>query len=112
MVTDSKPPKHLTAASRRFWEWVTGTYSLDPDGLKILLACCEALDTAELARQALVHDGMFYLDRHGVRRCHPAVKVIRESRQLFLRSLSSLGLEHAVNPNELIAHTRGEYYGA
>lgn len=106
-MTHSTAPKHLSADAKTFWTWATSSYHLGPDALKVLQTACEALDVAEKARQTLEASGSYYEDRHGVIRVHPAIRVMREAKSLFLRSLSTLGLEPAKSVNTILAHCKG-----
>lgn len=101
-------PKHLSASAKAFWAWAVSTYRLQPDALKVLETACTAWDSAERARKTLDAEGSYYRDRHGVIRVHPAIRVQRESKALFLRSLTTLGLQPAKTPGSLIAHKKGD----
>lgn len=102
------PPKHLSASAKTFWCWATETYRLAPDALKVLETACVAWDTGESARKTLQAEGSYYTDRHGVIRVHPAIRVQRESKALFLRSLTTLGLEPPKDKNTILAHQKGD----
>ncbi len=48
-----KPPAHLTAETRRFWEGLVNEYALEPPHLRTLEAACQSWDRYQQAREIL-----------------------------------------------------------
>src|SRR6478609_9529962 len=93
MQEKTKPPKHLTAESRRWYAQVVTDYDLESHHLKLLQLACESWDRAAEARKAVAKDGLVHRDRHGNLRPHPGVQIERDSRTLFARLLRELSLD-------------------
>jgi phage terminase small subunit len=70
-------PKHLSARSAKLYRRLAADYRLDrePHALETLRLACEALDRCAQARDAIVQDGPFVVNRFGEKRAHPAVGV-------------------------------------
>ena len=60
---------------------------------RLLSLAGEAFDRAQEAREALEVDGLFFRDRFGQPRAHPAAAVERDSRLAFARLLRELDLD-------------------
>jgi phage terminase small subunit len=84
----SKPPRHLSAESRRFWNAILAEYELEAEALLVLRAACENWDRAQQAREAIAAEGLTL----GGKR-HPAVDIEKQAYGLFLRSMRQLGLD-------------------
>jgi phage terminase small subunit len=87
-----EPPKHLSAASRRWWADVVSNFELESHHLKLLALAAEALDRTEQARAQIEKEGMTVAGRFGPR-THPAVAIERDSRLAFARLLRELDLD-------------------
>ncbi len=92
MKTNPQPPKHLSPASKAFFDDVADEFDLSASHVKILTAACESMDLCESARAAIATDGLFGLDRYGQRRQHPGIAVERDARISMVRCLKELGL--------------------
>jgi len=92
-VTDPKAPKHLRAATRRWWQSVLAEYELQPHHVKLLTLAGESWDRCQQAREALAEHGTTYVDRHGLPRARPEVAIERDSRIAFARLLRELALD-------------------
>ena len=88
-----KPPKHLRAATRRWWSAVVGEYELEPHHVRLLTLSAESWDRCVQSREALKKHGVVYVDRFGQPRARPEVAIERDSRIAFARLLRELGLD-------------------
>jgi P27 family predicted phage terminase small subunit len=86
------PPRHLSAAARKFWRSVLAAYELETHHLAILAAACEAMDRMAEARAAIEADGAYISGRFGMK-AHPALAIERDSRTAMLRAIRELGLD-------------------
>lgn len=74
-------PAHLHSTGARAWrEWCEEWRLDSADDLQLLRLGCEALDRAAQARRTLRDKGLFWEDRLGNIRSHPAVAVEAKSR--------------------------------
>lgn len=88
-----RPPRHLKAATRRWFAAIVDEYDLEDHHVKLLVLAAEAWDRAEQARQILATEGVTYSDRFGAPRVHPAVTIERDSRLAFARLIREIDLE-------------------
>ena len=93
MNDDLKPPKHLAAATGRWWAHVVTSYELEEHHLHLLRLAGEALDRADQARRALEKHGLTFDDRFGAPHSRPEVAIERDSRLAFARLLRELALD-------------------
>ena len=98
MKPKAKPPKHLRAATRRWWEEVFNSYELESHHLKLLTAAGESWDRAVQARETLAKEGAYYTNRFSEPRSHPALAVERDSKTIFARLVRELNLD--IHPPE------------
>jgi len=94
-----KAPKHLAAATRRWWEQVHADYKLEPHHVRLLTLAAETWDRGVQAREALKKNGLTYIDRLSSPRSRPEVAIERDSRISFARLVRELGLD-AEDPDE------------
>ncbi len=87
------PPRHLRAATKRWWNNVVAAYELDEHHLRLLALAGSAWDRAEQAREVLDRQGVTYNDRFGQPRTRPEVAIERDSRIAFARLLRELDLD-------------------
>jgi len=97
-VTAERAPRHLKAATRRWWETVAGDYHLEAHHLRTLTAASEAWDRYQEARELLAREGAVYRDRFDSPRKHPAVSIEENARTAFLRAVRELALEDSDQP--------------
>jgi P27 family predicted phage terminase small subunit len=93
MSEKPKPPKHLSAESRRWFTQISTDYELESHHLKLLQAAAECWDRVQEARKLLAKDGVCFTDRHGHIRPHPATQMERDNKTLFARLLRELALD-------------------
>jgi phage terminase small subunit len=99
METDKpKAPAHLSVPSRRWFEQVVTTYSLEPHHLHLLGLAAQALDRAETARLALATHGQTFTDRFGCPRARPEIAIERDARIGFARLVRELDLDTDATP--------------
>ncbi len=89
-----KPPSRLKATGRKFWKRANKetVYEESHDTERLEIGC-KCLDDIREAEDQVKLDGMFIKDRYGCIREHPAIKVIRDNRIIFLRVIRELGLD-------------------
>ena len=88
-----KPPKHLRAATARWWSAVVGEYVFEGHHVRLLTLAAEAFDRAAESREALATAGLVYQDRFDQPHPRPEVAIARDSAALFARLLRELGLD-------------------
>lgn len=88
----SSPPTHFGEEAAELWQAVVRDYELDPGGLVLLEALCDAWERYVQARAAIAAEGAFVDGRYGIR-AHPAVAVERDSRVMLARLVRELDLE-------------------
>ncbi len=89
-----EPPEHLSPWSQNFWRQVAGTRVISVGRYALLQTGLEARDRAEQASAKIGGDLMLTTPRSGCEHLHPLLKVERENRQLFVKILGQLGLDH------------------
>ena len=95
---DSRLPRHLRAATRRWAEGILDAYEFEPHHEKLLVLACQAWDQGERARARLARFGVTYLDRFKQPRIRPEVKVEHDARIAFARILRELRLDSTEGP--------------
>ena len=93
-----RPPKHLSASTRRWWSDVVANFEMEEHHLKILTGAGELWDRAQEAGATVKREGAFYVNRFGEPRVHPAVTVQRDALVGFSRMVRELGLDSAPAP--------------
>jgi phage terminase small subunit len=88
-----RAPRHLSAESRKLFRWVTQTYQLELDAVRVLTVVCESWDDKERARVAIAEHGQTYTDRLGNERQRPEVGIQRSAERIFLRAVRELNLD-------------------
>ena len=89
----TSPPRHLSAASKKWWRAVLDSYDLEPHHLKLLEAAATAWDRMVEARALVDAEGLVVHDRWGQAKAHPAVNIERDARIAFARLVRELDLE-------------------
>lgn len=91
--TPHKPPKYLSAPTRRWYAAVASEYVLESHHLRILELAARSWDRAEEARRQIKADGLVTSDRYGQVKPHPAINIERDSQLRFARLLRELALD-------------------
>jgi phage terminase small subunit len=88
-----KVPKHLTAASRKFFEQISADYVLESHHVRLLQLLCESFDRGQQARRILATEGLTVVDiKLGIKRPHPCISIERDSRRAVARLTRELNL--------------------
>lgn len=87
------PPKHLRAATKRWWRDVLDEYDLEASDLRLLTLAGEAWDRGQQAREIVDREGMTFTDRFGQPKARPEIGIERDSRIGFARLLRELALD-------------------
>ena len=95
MTTTPKPPRHLKAATRRWWVAVVTDWQLEEHHLRLLTLAAEAWDRCAQAREMVTREGLTTPTKDGGKRLHPAVRVEQDARLAFCRCLRELDLDVA-----------------
>src|SRR5208337_4746461 len=94
-----KAPPDLRPATKRWVLEVSRVYILESHHERLLLAAARAWDQLEAASATLARDGMFFVDKAGQPKAHPAVAVCRDSAATYRQLLRELDLD-VVAPTE------------
>ncbi|MEQ1953599.1 P27 family phage terminase small subunit [Mesorhizobium yinganensis] len=86
-------PKHLSKATRAWWDEVTAEYALESHHLRLLQAAGEAWDRCQQAREAIGKHGLTFTDERGAVKARPEVAIERDSRISFMRAIRELDLD-------------------
>jgi phage terminase small subunit len=106
-MSQSKPPGHLRASTRKWWTEIAATYALESHQYRLLTLAAEAWDRAQEARERIAKDGAYLEDRFGQLRAHPGVAVERDARLAFARLVRELALDGDGSP--LLPEIAGRY---
>lgn len=88
-----KPPPHLTAATRQWWQDVVEAYELDSHHIRMLSIAAQCWDEHDTATALVRKEGLVVTMPSGASRPHPAIRIANEARALFLRTLRELDLD-------------------
>jgi P27 family predicted phage terminase small subunit len=88
----TRAPRHLTAASRRFYEQIVDDFVMEPHHLRLLQLLCEAFDRGQEARKILDQEGLVVEHQKMGKRPHPAISVERDCRTQVARLTRELNL--------------------
>jgi P27 family predicted phage terminase small subunit len=94
-MTKQRAPRHLKAATRRWFESVVDSWELEPHHVRLLQLAGEAWDRCQQAREVIERDGLTVSTREGGSKLHPAVRVEDSARIAFARLLRELDLDIA-----------------
>jgi len=89
-----KIPKELSKKGKNFWKKVLSEYDLqDSHDLERLAMAAKCLDNLDEAEKRIKSEGMFVLNRYNNTVEHPALKVVKDMRLLFVKIIRELGLD-------------------
>jgi phage terminase small subunit len=89
-----RAPKTLKAEGRKFWRKVLSEFDLsDAHDLERLAMAGKCLDDLVEAEERVKTDGMFTLNRYNNVIEHPGLKVIRDTRTLFVKIVREMCLD-------------------
>ena len=86
---------HLRPETRAWVASVTAEYRLEDHHARLLLLAAEAWDRCVAAREAVLLEGMVYVDRFGQPHARPEVDIESKARLAFARLVRELGLDLA-----------------
>lgn len=87
-----KAPKQLSKSSKKFFLKILEAYELEEHHIKLLILACESLDKIEQARNAIAKTHLFYVDRFGRPKVHPAVKIELDNKTVFIKLIKAMEL--------------------
>lgn len=89
-----KAPNGLKAAGKKFWKKAHSERVFDEaHDLERLCMAAKCLDDLAEAEKRVKEDGMFTKNRYGNVIEHPGVKMIRDTRLLFVKIIRELALD-------------------
>ena len=87
-----KAPKHLRAATRKWFESMLADYELEPYHVRLVQLAAEAWDRCQEAPEAIKKHGMTFENKHGETKIRPEAVVEKDSRIAFGRLIRELNL--------------------
>ena len=89
-----KAPNGLNSPGKRFWKKVLSEYDLqESHDLERLAMACKCLDDLAEAEKRVKSDGMFVTNRYGNLVEHPGIKLVKDSRTLFIKIIREMCLD-------------------
>jgi phage terminase small subunit len=111
-VTDiPSAPRHLKAATRRWFDAMSSEYALESHHFRLLSLAGEHWDRNGQACDALTTHGLTYTDRFGTPRPRPEVAIARDSSLAFTRIIRELGLPSDRTPESRPPTVANRYRG-
>lgn len=93
MKDTPKAPRHLRAATRRWWLDVCRRWVLEEHHVRLLTHAGEVWDRGVEARAQIKRDGLTVPTKSGGPRLHPCVRLEVECRTQFARLIRELDLD-------------------
>lgn len=88
------PPEHLVGDALSYWTSVQADFGItDAPGLRLLRLAAECLATAEIARLAIAHGGLTFIDRFGAPRPRPEARLANAAMMTFRALVRELRLD-------------------
>jgi P27 family predicted phage terminase small subunit len=88
-----RAPRHLKAATRRWWLAVVADWVLEEHHRRLLTLAGEAWDRCQEAREQIRREGLTVATKAGGPRLHPCVRVEQDARLAFARLVRELDLD-------------------
>ena len=89
----TKPPAHLSERAKGLWQAVVPSRAKSPERLAMVQSALESLDRADQAAALVRDEGMTVTAKKGgLPHVHPAVRVERDARAMFVRTWGGLAL--------------------
>ncbi len=89
-----RAPQHLKKPGRDFWKKVLNDFQMtEAHDLERLSMACECLDRMQEARDKVITDGAYFIDRWQQPKEHPAMAVQRNNAKLFTQIIRELCLD-------------------
>lgn len=88
-------PKHLTAGTKRWIEYIEKTWTIDEHLHDVVVLAGETRDQILKDTKRVQTEGEYYTDRWGCPKPHPALAEIRNNKVVFARLLRELNLSDA-----------------
>jgi P27 family predicted phage terminase small subunit len=82
-MSTPKPPAHLKAAGRKFYQQVVEDWEQGSHELLLLGAACEQIDVVESCRKTIAKEGLEITMAKGARKENPAVGTMRQATRLI-----------------------------
>jgi P27 family predicted phage terminase small subunit len=94
-VAKDKPsaPKHLSPATRDWWDEVVSDFELETHHLRLLQAACESWERMQAARAAIGRHGLTFVDSQGNPKARPEIAIERDAKIGFARLIRELDLD-------------------
>ena len=83
-------PRYLTKRALRWLDSVEREYGFLEAEMEILIATAEALDRCQWARRRLEREGSLLTSSHGNVYPHPAIQILKDSRNAFFQGCKIL----------------------
>ena len=94
-----RPPKHLKAATKKWFSRIADEFVLEDHHQKILEAAATAWDEMEAARERVRVEGMTTTDRFDQVKPHPCVAIAHNAALRFAKLIRELGLDSTPPPD-------------
>jgi len=93
MTGESRPPKHLQPATRRWWQAVVSAWELESHHIRLLTLAAQCWDETQAAQALVQREGLTVRMPSGAIRPHPALRIVQDGRICFARLLRELDLD-------------------
>ena len=93
-MSKPKAPKHLQAATKRWFNHVVAEWpDLEQHHVRLLTIAAETWDRLTQAREVIADKGLTFDDRFGTPRARPEVAIERDCKTAFMRAIRELDLD-------------------
>jgi hypothetical protein len=95
LTNPQKPPRHLRASTKRWFEQICSDYELESHHVMLLQITAEAWDEIQTSREAIEEHGATFENNHGDIKPRLEVAQLRHARNAFMRGMRELNLSEA-----------------